>query len=224
MKYLNSTFRMFFAIGLVGILCTACGFSEQTPTATPAPTQNIQALGTTIAQTVVANITVQAALNPSPTVEPTKATPTAIPTATNASPIITATQASSVKIATAIPGAWVVQPTYTKTPYTDVCTLVSTQPDDYTVMSIGNNFKAIWKLKNDGMRTWNTEFYIKKVKGDLGPTGTWFLTNTVGVGNEYEFGFNLAAPNSTGTYTGVYKLVNDDGVAICQFFVAITVK
>lgn len=222
MKPIIFNFRILAIVGLVSIFCASCNVLQQDPTSTAAPTQDVAALRTMVAQTIVADLTVQAALHPSPTTEPTQAPPTSVPTATAVTGIAE-TPAVVIKIATSAP-AWVVYPTYTKTPYTDVCKVLSTEPEDYKVMSIGNSFGAIWKLKNDGMRDWNTSFYIQKVRGDLGSSGTFYLPRTVGVGGEYEFRMNMVAPNNTGTFVGTYKLVNDDGVAICQFFVAITVE
>jgi uncharacterized protein affecting Mg2+/Co2+ transport len=91
-------------------------------------------------------------------------------------------------------------------------------------MSAGSSFEAYWVVKNTGMRPWNTRFYFTKVKGDLGYSGTIFLASPVAEGSEYTLHISMTAPTSAGSYNGTYKLVNDDGVAICQFFVAISVK
>jgi hypothetical protein len=197
------------------------------PTATSVPTIDIPGLHTQVAQTVIAELTVQAALNPSPTLVPknipTDTAPSQAPSPTNI-PAVTIPPLPTIKPpATAVP-VWNVQPTFTKTPYTDACTLLSTDPEDGKVMSSGEEFVASWVVKNTGMRPWNTRFYFKKLKGTLGNNGVIYLSGPVDKGSEYNLRITMVSPTQTGVYNGTYRLINDDGVAICQFFVAIAVK
>jgi hypothetical protein len=226
MKPIHSFLKTLTFLGL-SMVMVACSVPQATaqPTVPSAPTVDVPALHTQVAQTVVAQITVQAALNPSPTLpapaKPTDAPATLAPTPTAA---LASTNIPTLVQPIAQTATWRVQQTPSKTPYVDVCTLQSTQPPDYSVMDAGSAFEAYWVVKNNGMRTWNSRFYFKKVTGDLGYTGNIFLANPVDAGGEYTLHISMLAPKTAGNYNGTYKLVNDDGVAICQFFVAITVR
>ncbi|MCE1253556.1 MAG: hypothetical protein LWX83_08415 [Anaerolineae bacterium] len=219
MNTIKKIFQMAAAIALT-VVVAGCSVAAASPTAAPAPTQDLVALHTEVAQTVVAQLTVEAALHPSAT--PVQPTNTSAPQPTN-TPFATLV-APTLPVAPTQAARWVVQPTATKTAYTDACVLQSTSPDDYSVMDPSTQFDATWVLKNTGARDWNTQFYITKVTGDLGPSGTFFLANTVVKTDSYTFKVDMTAPRDAGTYNGTYKLVNDDGVAICQFFAVVTVK
>ena len=232
MKSIKSSPWLFSLIILMMVALTAC--SALQPAAQPAvqptlpqpPTVDIVALHTQVAQTVVAQITVQAALNPSPTPPATSVPPTVAPTAIPpaAGMVITNTQMPTLAPPVLQTPTWHVLPTFTKTPYVDSCALQSTTPADYTIFSPGTPFEAYWVVKNTGMRPWNNRFYFTKVAGPLGYSGIIYVDPPVGQGGEYELHISMAAPNTAGTYKGSYKLVNDDGVALCQFFVVITVR
>ena len=220
MNTIKKIFRTAAAIGMM-LVFTACSVTA-TPQATAAPTQDMAALHTEVAQTVIAQMTVEAALHPSAT--PLQPTNTTAPKPTN-TPFQTLVAPTLPAVATATQAVhWVVQPTATKTYYTDACVLQSTSPADYSVMDPGVDFDAKWTIKNTGARDWNTAFYITKVTGDLGPSGTFYLSNTVAKTDSYTFTVDMTAPNEAGTYNGTYKLVNDDGTAICQFYAVVTVK
>jgi hypothetical protein len=218
-------FKILTAV-VITLAITGCSINLDTASqGTTAPTLDMGTVHTQVAQTVVAQMTVEAALHPSATPE-IKSTSTPFPTATlmpslEAPTLVTPT----VKISSGGGGGWVVYPTKTKTPYTDSCQLTYTSPSDYKKMEAGLDFDAKWTLKNTGKRDWNTQFYIAKVRGDLGKDDSIaFLSYDVVQLDSYTYTVDMVAPKDSGTYQGVYKLVNDDGVAICQFYVVITVK
>ena len=218
----------FLGLALVMAACSISQAAAAQPTVPAAPTVDVQALRTQVAQTVVAQVTLQAALNPSPTVAaPTAAAtslpPTLAPTATTV-PALNITPLATLAPPLLQTPTWAVQQTFTKTPYVDACALQSTQPADYSVYSPGSLFEAYWVVKNTGVRPWNTRFYFTKVTGALGYSGAIFIDSPVGTGSEYTLHVSMQAPKTNGNYNGTYKLVNDDGVALCQFFVAITVR
>jgi hypothetical protein len=227
MKPVQSILKPLAFIGMA-VVMVACSVPQAAaqPTLPPAPTVDLPAVHTQVAKTVVAELTVQAALNPTatlpPTTQPTDVPPTLAPTPTEVS--VVNTLAPTLPPPATQTAEWRVQPTFTKTPYVDSCVLQSTTPSDGKVINAGSLFDASWVLKNTGMRPWNTSFYFKKVAGTLGGSSVIFVSRSVGTGSEYTFKMDMIAPKTAGNYYGTYKLVNDDGVAICQFYASITVK
>jgi len=232
MKSIRSVLHMVALSGLA-LIMVACSVPQAAPQPTaPAapliPTVDMPALNTRVAKTVVAEITVQAALNPSPTVvpatvQPTIDPPTLAPTQTPA-PVLVTTAVPILAQPSGATQTWAVQITPTKTAYPDKCELVSTKPSDGTVYDGGSPFEVFWVLKNTGVRPWNTQFYFKKVTGTLGNSTNVFLPSPVNTGNEFTLQKSMTAPETAGNYNGTYKLINDDGVAICQFYITITVR
>lgn len=204
------------AVTLVG--CSTLSTPAQ-PTSPAAPTTDTNSLRTQVAQTIVAQITVDAALHPSATPEKV------LPTSTQIPPTAPPPTLAPVTIATQAPTQapkWNVQPTITKTAYTDACVVQSVSPNNPT-LSANEDFDAKFSVKNTGYRAWNTQFYFKKVKGDLGPDTIIHLDRSVAQLDNYDLTLDMAAPDHSGIFVGVYKLVNDDGTAICSMSVGIKV-
>jgi hypothetical protein len=232
MKPIFSFLKIAAILSLV-VVIAGCSVPQavQQPTQPSAPTVDMGALRTQVAQTVVANLTVQAALNPSatplPTEKPTTAstlapTPTTVVIETNTPFAMVTSTLDALSQLQATP-TWRVYPTSTKVPYSDACSLVSTSPEDGLQMSAGQDFDAVWVIKNTGFSDWDGGFYFQKVKGTLGPSDTTYISGTVTPGNTYTLTYDMTAPTQPGVYNGTYKFVHV-GVAFCQFFVSIEVK
>ena len=219
--------KLGFTLLIIGLLAlVGCSVSPGI-TPTSAPTTDINGLSTQIAETVVAQITREAALNPTavpPTVAPTQTQlpPTAVPTEPAA--VVNTPVPTLTTVPTKSGGSYVFIPSATSS-YTDQATWVTQTPPDYKVMPAGKDFDGVWTIKNTGKRTWNTQFYAKYVSGTLEATkDIYFLPSPLAVNDTVGFTIDFVAPTTPGTYTSNWKLVNDDGVAFFHFYLIITVK
>jgi hypothetical protein len=220
-------FKKITVMGLSFILLIGMvGCSKAADVQTPAPQQATIDLGmlhTQVAQTVIANITVEAALHPSLT--PTAAViNTDVPTETPPA-IITVVPSTDVPAAATqkpvIPssGGGVVYPTVTKTLYVDSAKLIDQVPADGYSRKRGETFPAYWEFLNTGMRSWNTDFYIKFVGGDVEPeSGKIFhIPGTVKQQDSVRMDVTLRTPDLQGKRYSNWVLINDDGVVIYHF-------
>ena len=181
----------------------------------------LDAAKTEAVSTAVAAITEQAALNPTatvalPTTAPaTEVTPTAAASATLPAVV------PPVVVVTTVPG--VVKPT--KTPYTDACSVVSTSPSDYKVLTAGQDFDGTWVLKNTGMVTWTDgQYYIKYQSGTIPvEKDLYYIKGDVVVNDTVEVRADMTAPAASGTYVSNWAVYNNVGMPFCYIFVAITI-
>jgi len=164
------------------------------------------------AQTVEANLTQAAILNP-PTIPP-------IPTKTAAPPTVTLAISTSTK------------PAATKTPTCDLGRFIKdVSIPDGTEFEQNETFTKTWQLKNIGTCTWNG-YTIVFDSGEAmdGPAST--PIGTVTPNQEVNLSVDLKAPSSDGSYRGYWRIKNDKGVLIPisggyqskSFFVDIKVK
>jgi len=170
------------------------------------PTQGADAALTSAAQTVEANMTQGAILNP-PTIPPTS-TP-GIATSTLA--------VATTSVAPTSPSA---------TQTCDVAQFIDdvTIPDG-TTLEPNETFTKTWRLKNTGTCSWTTAYAVVFSSGDqmTGPA-TQALTGNVTPGQTVDISIELTAPASDGDYKGYWKLRNAAGVHFSQFYVDIEVK
>ncbi len=181
-------------IGMV--LLAAC--APATPYATPV---DVNAVRTSAAMTVVAELTLTAAA--------WTATPLP-PTATNTPepPTATATQAFTTDptmAALGTPAALCDNLSF------DVANVDVTIPDG-TQMTPGQDFVKTWKVKNNGNCVWGEGYglifaYGEKMSGQPVPLGT-----VVQIGQEIEVSVNLKAPDKAGEYTSAWQMANAKGV------------
>ena len=208
-------------------LLAGCGVPA---TGAPAPTMDTQALRTQVAQTVIANPTIQSALNPpanTPTTAPTNTqapivlapTDTTVPvlaTATNTLPAATVTF-------TAVPTlSKVIAPTIAKS---DQALLMYAQPAAYTHFQPRTPFDAVWTFKNVGMKTWTNEYFLTfdggkdfVVKGDVA-----MVSGKVHPGSTTQLRLDMVAPSSPGTYTARFSFYNDNRFVFGVFYIVIIV-
>jgi hypothetical protein len=184
--------KHYFGIALIvfvgAFVLGACGSSASK--ATPTPTLSIEEISTSVAQTVIAQITLEA-----PTVTPTPvftntpdvtATPTLLsPTATRPAP--TASSCASMKFVSDV-----------------------TIPDG-TQMPAGQTFTKTWKVQNVGTCTWTTSFKLSFSFGEAMGGQTVALASPVPTGQTVDLSVNLTVPNKTGKLTGVWTLLDEKG-------------
>lgn len=196
-------------IWLVSILLTialgisACNLPSND---TSTPTQGSDAVLTAAAQTVEANLTQAAILNP-PTVP-------VIPTSTTAPPTVTLAVSTNTQ-----PGATATQDCDDADFVTDV-----TIPDG-TTLSPNESFTKTWRLKNVGTCSWTTSYAVVFSNGDsMSGPATQALTGNVNPGQTLDISVNLKAPSTAGNYKGYWKLRNAAGVLFATFYVDIKVS
>jgi hypothetical protein len=179
---------------LIIVLLASCSGGSASPTPTPV---DVNALQTAAVQTIVADITQTAAAQPTETVAPTE-TPVPVPTET---------------------------PTPEATPTPQTCDnsafINDASVPDGTVMSAGQEFLKNWKVKNTGTCSWTTGYRIVYSYGEkMGGLPT-ALTAEIAPNADVEIAVKLKAPLKSGTYSGYWRLVNNNGYAFGEIFTVI---
>ncbi len=187
---------------LIASLLAACA-----PATPIEPTPDVNAIRTSAANTVVAELTLTAAV-----FTPTSAPPTETPTP--AEPTATATQltiltSDPTQIALGTPGALCDDYDF------NLATLDVTIPDG-TPMTPGQEFVKTWKIRNTGICTWNTNYkpifsYSSPPNEDMDAQPI-ALTALVAPGQEVDVSVQFKAPTTPGEYTGYWQMVNDKGI------------
>lgn len=236
-KITRDIFLVLMTLVMVG--CTVTPAS--TPTTAPAqaqPAQDLNPVKTSVAQTVVAQITSEAASNPTaaPIVQQPTSTPmpaVVLPTGTAIALVLptstTAPVVSGGSSGGGYSGGGSVAKTSTPTlTYVDSAVLVSQSPTDGGKIAAGTDFDATWTIKNTGRRVWNKDFYFipdpdyeSQLKVSSKPV---YLSAEVGKRDTYKFVVDMTAPKTPGTYRTWWVLVNDDGVDFFHFFMYVTIK
>ena len=176
---------------LVIFVLTSCAGGQTEPTATPV---DIPAIQTSVVATVFAGATQTVeAYTPTSAPEPTEEAPTVTPT-----PGITDT------------------PTPSGTATEIICDNLEFVSDvtvpDGALMTAGQEFIKTWKVKNIGACTWTSGYniinaeYGEKMSGQTTALTVDILPNTEG-----EISITLKAPNTPGTYSGYWRLANNNG-------------
>lgn len=202
-------------IGLCSLLLISMIMAACTPTATPAPTVDVNALYTQAAVTMIAQLTQNA-----PTITPTvPATNTPAPTATQLGLIPT------------LPGLLpTLPPLATSTSIAsatgDKALYVTQSPADNTSVKTGQTFNIIWRLRNTGTTTWNNQyayrFYSASNKLPTSANG-YNLTQNVAPNAEVELKVVAVAPSSVGTYDTRWVITNPQGVNFASFDLTVNV-
>lgn len=188
-----------FLVLLVGL--SACNLPSNVT-----PTQGVDIVLTSAAQTVEANMTQAAILNP-PTVP-----------ATSTVNFLTSTLA--------VPTTSVVN---TSPPPTQTCDVAQFIDDvtipDGTVLDPNETFTKTWRLRNAGTCTWTPSYAVVFSSGESmnGPVNQ-ALAGNVNPGQTVDISVELTAPGVAGNYRGYWKLRNAAGVHFSQFYVDIEVK
>lgn len=170
------------------------------------PTQGADAVLTFAAQTVEANMTQAAILNP-PTVPPT-----------STANFLTSTLA--VSTTSAAP---------TSPPPTQTCDVAQFIDDvtipDGTTLDPNKTFTKTWRFKNAGTCSWTPSYAVVFSSGDsMNGPATQALSGNINPGQTVDISVELTAPAADGNYKGFWKLRNAAGVHFSQFYVDIKVK
>jgi hypothetical protein len=190
------------------LLALVVGISACNLPSNATPTQGSQDVLTAAAQTVEANVTQSAILNP-PTIPPTSTA--GIPTSTLAVAVGT----------TSVPP--------TSVPPTQSCDVAQFIDDvtipDGTLLDPNETFTKTWRLKNVGTCSWTPSYAVIFSSGDsMNGPATQALAGNVNPGETVDISVDLTAPAADGSYKGYWKLRNAAGVHFSQFYVDIKVK
>jgi hypothetical protein len=197
------------------LLLSACG-----PKAAVEPTPDIEAIRTQAVQTAQAEMTVQAALNPTST--PIPATITPLPTATvgTAVPVPgsgnsggSSGGSSGTQIPTATPDAW-------------KCQIVNESPLDKPQMT-GWEYKRHWVIKNIGTTTWwADDVYVEYDKTcticeNITYQTKFYIDKNVVPGDTIDIHVDIDVPTrpvALPGYTMAWNMVSGNGGLICEFW------
>jgi hypothetical protein len=188
-------------VSLAALVLSACG------SATPAaPTPDVSILSTAAAKTVIAEITLTAAVfSPTPEPLPTETftpSPTALPTDTPGTPSIIVTDATS-----GLP----IAVTFTPLPCDNMSfdiTNVDVNIPDGTEVAPNQEFVKTWKIKNTGSCVWGAGYGLIYSYGDRMSGQPQPLAGAVAIGQEVEVSVSLKAPAKAGEYVSAWIMAN----------------
>jgi hypothetical protein len=218
-------------LSIIILLTLLAGCAAQ-PAGVAAPTVDTQALRTQVAQTVIANPTIQSALNPPPD------TATVPPTETQAPVVVNPTQTTAPIVAVATATSTMPAPTVTFTavptqskvfvptvPVPDQALLMYAQPAAYTHFAPRTPFDAVWTFKNVGMKTWTNEYFLTFLGGEKMVTkgDVAMVSGKVKPGTTTQIVLDMVAPSSPGTYTAKFAFYNDNRFVFGTFYIVIIV-
>jgi hypothetical protein len=203
---------------LIAVLfLSACG-----PTAPAEPTPDIEAIRTQAIQTAAAEMTVQAALNPTATLIPATITP--LPTATVGTPAPASGSggsggssggggSSGTAIPTATPDAW-------------RCEIVDEYPLDKPQMT-GSEYDRHWVIKNIGTTTWwANDVYVEyddtcTLCENITYQTMFYINKNVEPGDTIDIVVDIDVPTNPVAlpgYTMAWNMISGNGGLICEFW------
>ncbi len=194
------SYRILSMMIVTVLVLSACNL----PAAEPTEQANPNAVFTAAAETVVAQLTQSALLNP------TSAPPTVAPPTNTSAPAAAATNTpQSLPVATS-------QPVAAPTTGCDAAQFVTdVSIPDGTQFAAGATFTKTWRLKNVGSCTWNSSYALVFDSGTaMGGASSVPLATTVAPGATIDVSVNLQAPNADGTYRGFWGVTNASGARI----------
>jgi Ig-like domain from next to BRCA1 gene len=198
--------RLFFSsLVLLAFLVNACSFGGSgTPSATPTEIAAVYAVYTEVAMTLMAQAgPVEATATLWPTLRPTDAVrPTIQKFATNSGaqpPTVTVPPGAESAVGC------------DNSAYTSDETI----PDN-TIIAPGQAFTKTWGIQNTGSCAWSTGYGIGLINGDAMSGSLTLLTSPVGVDQARYVSVNMIAPNTPGTYTSYWRMVNANGTYFGQ--------
>ncbi len=216
---MSTTKRVMHLLGVIALaagLLSACNLPASTPAVSPQPTLD----GTTVAQTLEADLTsVAATFTPPPGSTSPANTVTPLPTvALTTNNTTTTTQAQ----ATLLPNTSGSTPvsttpgpgTVTEPPCNRADFVADATYPDGSIVKPGANFVKTWRLKNSGTCTWNANYALVFFGNDaLGGPAFVPATNggIVAPGTMIDVSVTLKAPTKPGNYESDWKLSNGSG-------------
>ncbi len=207
------------------LLFSACGAGQE-------PTPDVAAIQTEAVMQAMAQLTVDAALNPSAT--PVPATMTPLPTATvsTVTPTVKVVSSGSSSGGSSSSSGGssskTAVPTYTPDVYK--CEIINQSPWDGPQMT-GWIFDVVWTVKNTGVVTWDKdEYYIVWIEdestedSDFSPKHLYKFSADVDPYDEVDVVVDFQMPTQPFSKMRVsqWGIVNDNGDIFCRFYYAVT--
>ena len=212
---------------LISILATMVGCGNA-PAAAPAvvnPTQDVSSIKTEAAQTVVAQITVDAVLHPAASATNSPPTETQVPEASLTPSLVASLTATATNFVTFTPIASTTATPLPTIPMSDQAQLLYRTPKEWSQFNPGETFDVVWTIKNIGKKTWTTEYFFTYFNGTkMNYNGdTVFLNSRVEPGANAQFTVDMKAPQTPGNYTTSWAFYNDNKAIMGQYFITIVV-
>ncbi|MEX2161730.1 MAG: NBR1-Ig-like domain-containing protein [Anaerolineales bacterium] len=194
-KKTNTALGLLFILALLLAACRAPAAAPEEP---KAPTEDINALYTQVAGTLIAQGAQIA---------------TATSEATNTPLVVTATPSSTSSVPTATPSN--TQPPATSVPVA-VCNQAAFISDvtipDGSQMAKGQDFTKTWRIKNTGTCTWDDDYTVVFSSGtNLASKSSFDLPETVSPGETINISIPMEAPDENGTYKSSWLIRSDSG-------------
>ena len=219
---------LIFCFFTILIFVSGCSFTF-TNQQEPSPAEITATYGAMVIdamKSAIAEITLEAQLNPSVTNTFTPIPPTNTPSATPVTPTATNTEPPPTNTPLPPTSTATSTPTITPTRSDFNCQLVTFSPALDRIYPPGGDFDGRWTFKNTGSEIW------EKDKVDfIFISGTRFqehvdkidLVNNVNKGDSVEFIVDMLAPKTAGTYSASWGLTKDN-VVFCSATIQIIVK
>jgi hypothetical protein len=174
----------FTGLMLVSLLFTGCNLPNA-QNITPSPGGNT--VLTVAAETAIAQLTLNALSSPA---------------ATNTTFIIPTSPATSTP-----------QPTEEEVPCDRALFITDVTVEDRSEFIPGEDFEKVWRIENTGTCTWNSSYDLVFDSGDaLGGEDGVSFSGQIAPGSQLDITIELTAPNSPGSYKGIWQLRNGSGV------------
>ncbi len=213
--------KISWALVLVSVLLAACGLGAEQE-----PTPDVVAIRTQAVGTAMAEMTLQAALNPTATPAPPTITP--LPTATRFTLTPAAaggttsggtssgsTSGGGSKLPTLTP-TW---PAWSSDDYR--CEFVKQDPYDQA-QKAGSEYDIVWTMRNIGTRTWYTNLYSVIWMGgdDINPYKIYQLPHNVEPGKTVDIRVDIHLPSNPQDFRleTFWGIRNDKGSIFCRFY------
>jgi hypothetical protein len=82
---------------------------------------------------------------------------------------------------------------------------------DGTILAPGESFTKTWEFQNSGTCAWTENYQITFVSGTGMEGEATVIDQDVEAGDAGDISVSLVAPSSTGSYTGYWRLADEDG-------------
>jgi hypothetical protein len=197
-------------VGVLSLL-TVCLLTACMPTESASPTAEVNAIYTMAAETVVAELTLTAAV-----VTPTQpSTITPVPVEQTTTPVPTSTVPTATPTLTPSATA-TATPTPEASPTDEFCDSAAWVADvsvqDGTEMSPGQAFEKTWRIRNTGTCTWSEDYKIAFGYGENMNGQARALPWAVAPNEEVEVTVVFSAPLAAGQYQSYWRMVNPAGI------------
>lgn len=191
----KSIWKLFSLLTIGALALSACNMASGEPTPTEV---SLEAVYTSAAQTVEAQLSGTAAAQPSPTLTPS---PTETLTVT---PTIGTTNTPAPTLPSSGGGGGSGAVGCNDSAFVSDVTI----PDNQQIAP-GTAFTKTWRVQNTGSCAWNANYKLTFINGESMGGVTTPINQTVNPGSSADVSVTLTAPSTPKTYIGYWKLATD---------------